>query len=78
MKPIDFILDTDAGSDCDDMMALAYLVYAQRTQKVRIHAVTQCNACPGGSDLIRIFFEHLGEPVPPIGGPAGNAKNYDS
>ena len=29
MKPINLIFDTDAGSDCDDMMALAYLIYAE-------------------------------------------------
>ena len=75
--PIDIILDTDAGGDCDDMLALAYLVYAQRAQKARIRAVTQCNACPGGPDMIRTFFEFLNEPVPPIGGPVGNAKNCD-
>ena len=75
---VDFLLDTDCGGDCDDMMALAYLVYAKRYLNVRIKAVTQCNACPGGPDLIRTFFEHLKEPVPPIGGPVGNAKNYDN
>ncbi len=78
MKPIDFILDTDVGGDCDDMMALAYLVYAQRNLGVHIKAVTQCNACPGGPDLIRTFFEHIGEPVPAIGGPVGNAANADN
>ena len=78
MKPIDFILDTDCGGDCDDMMALAYLVYAQRNLGVSIKAVTQCNACPGGGDLIRTFFERIGEPVPAIGGPVGDAKNYDN
>lgn len=76
--PVDFILDTDAGGDCDDMMALAYLAYAQRHLNIRIRAVTQCNACPGGPDLIRAFFEHLGKPVPMLGGPVGNAKSCDS
>ena len=75
---IDFILDTDCGGDCDDMMALAYLVYAQRNLNVRIKAVTQCNACPGGPDLLRTFFEHLGRPIPPIGGPVGKAVDADN
>lgn len=75
---LDFILDTDCGGDCDDMMALAYLVYAQRNLNVRIKAVTQCNSCPGGPDLLRTFFEHLHRPVPPIGGPVGDAKSYDN
>ena len=26
----DFIFDTDAGADCDDIMALTYLTYAMR------------------------------------------------
>lgn len=78
MKPLDFILDTDAGGDCDDMMALAYLAYAQRHLNVRIRAVTNSNACPGGPDLIRVFFEQLGQPVPMLGGPVGNAQSYDN
>ena len=77
MNPIDFILDTDCGGDCDDMMALTYLVHAQRTMNVRIKAVTQCNACSGGPDLIRTFFERIGEPVPAIGAPVGNARDHD-
>lgn len=76
--PMDFILDTDAGGDCDDMMALAYLVYASRHLNVRIKAVTNCNACPGGPDLIRTFFEQIGAPVPLLGGPVGNAQSYDN
>jgi len=75
---LDFILDTDVGGDCDDMMALAYLVHAKQNFGVRIKAVTQCNACPGGGDLIRTFFENIGEPVPPIGSPVGKAINADN
>lgn len=78
MSNLDFILDTDVGGDCDDMMALAYLVYAQRNLNVRIKAVTECNGCDGGPDLIRTFFEHIGEPVPPIGGPVGKALSADN
>jgi len=76
--PLDFILDTDVGGDCDDMLALAYLVYARKHLNVNIRAITQCNACPGGPDLIRTFFEHLGEPIPPIGGPVGDARDCDN
>lgn len=77
-RPIDLILDTDAGSDCDDMMALAYLVWARQRGQIRLRAVTNSNACPGGADLIRTFFEQLGEPVPPLGNPVGHAQNYDT
>lgn len=77
-SPIDLILDTDAGSDCDDMMALAYLAWARQRGWIRLCAVTNSNACPGGADLIRVFFEQLGAPVPPLGGPVGHAQNYDT
>lgn len=76
-KPIDFLLDTDAGGDCDDMMAMAYLIHAQRHGNIRIRAITNGNDCPGSPDLIRTLFEHLGEPVPALGGPVGNARNCD-
>lgn len=77
-EPIDVILDTDVGSDCDDMMALAYLAWARQQGRIRLRAVTNSNACPGGPDLIRVFFEQLGEPVPPLGSPVGHAQNYDT
>ena len=31
--PLNIIFDTDAGSDCDDMMALGYLLQAQKENK---------------------------------------------
>lgn len=37
---MDIILDTDLGNDCDDAMALAYMLYAQRELDVNIKAVT--------------------------------------
>ena len=30
MKNLDLILDTDVGLDCDDMVAIAYLIYAKK------------------------------------------------
>ena len=77
MEKLNFILDTDAGSDCDDMMALAYLVYAARHKGVHLRAVTHSNGCPEGPDAIRVFFENLGEPVPPIGKAVTQMKAYD-
>lgn len=67
MKKLDLIFDTDVGSDCDDMMALAYLVYAKRYLNVDIKAVTHCHNCPNGVPTIRAFFRHLGEDIPPLG-----------
>ena len=34
------LFDTDAGSDCDDMMALGYLIQKQKMGEVKIGAVT--------------------------------------
>lgn len=77
MKSLNVILDTDLGSDCDDMMALTYLVYATHHKNVKLCAVTHSNGCPEGPDACRTFFEHLGEPVPPIGGPVVEMDVYD-
>ncbi len=78
MKKMDLIFDTDAGADCDDMMALAYLVYAKRNLGLNIKAVTHSNAKPACTAAIRLFFEHLGEPVPPIGRAVEGTKGYDN
>ena len=67
MKKLDFIFDTDAGSDCDDMMALAYLVYASRNLNIDIKSVTYSHVSKDGPVAIRAFFRDLGENVPPIG-----------
>ncbi|MBQ8342045.1 MAG: nucleoside hydrolase [Clostridia bacterium] len=77
MEKLNFIFDTDAGSDCDDMMALTYLVYAARHKGLHLCAVTHSNGCPEGPDAIRVFFENLGEPVPPIGKAVTEMKAYD-
>ena len=71
------MLDTDLGSDCDDMMALAYLVYASHQKGVRLCAVTHSNGCPEGPDALRVFFEYLDEPVPPIGKAVKEMEPYD-
>ncbi len=76
-KTLDIILDTDVGSDCDDMMALAYLIYAKRNLSVDIKAITHSNTCPEGIPTIRALFRHLGEAVPPIGKPEGEIATYD-
>ena len=67
MKPINVIFDTDAGSDCDDMMALAYLIYARRNLCLNLLAVTHCLNGNYGIPAIRAFFRHYGEPVPAVG-----------
>ena len=67
MKPINVIFDTDAGSDCDDMMALAYLIYARRNLGVNLLAITHCLNGNYGIPAIRAFFRHYGEPIPAVG-----------
>ena len=67
MRKLDYIFDTDAGSDCDDMMALAYLAYAHKNLGVDIKCVTYSHVCKEGPAAIRAFFRNLGEKIPPIG-----------
>lgn len=67
MKKTDFILDTDVGADCDDMYALAYLLYARRHLNVDIKAITHSNACSDGPATIASVFAERGEAIPPIG-----------
>ena len=67
MKTVNIILDTDVGSDCDDMAALAYLVYAKRYLGVNIGAITYSHTSPYGVACIRALFRSLGESVPLVG-----------
>lgn len=67
MEPIKLIFDTDVGADCDDMYALAYLAYAERSLGLQIKAITHSNGCDEGLAVIRSFFSFLGEPIPPLG-----------
>ena len=76
-KTLDIILDTDVGSDCDDMMALAYLVYAKRNLSLDIKAITHSNSCPEGIPAMRAFFGHLDEAAPPIGKPECDIEYHD-
>lgn len=66
-KNINVIFDTDAGSDCDDMMALAYLIYARRQLGANLLAITHCLNGNYGVPAIRAFFRHYGEPMPAVG-----------
>ncbi len=75
---IDLIFDTDAGADCDDVMALTYLTYAARRRMIRIVAVTHCLDTPYGVPAIRSFFRFFGEAVPPVGRMVGGAHIPDN
>ena len=78
MNKLELILDTDVGGDCDDMMALAYIVYATRHRNVDLKAVTHCNGCAHGAELLQSFFAFLGERIPPIGHAPEGAKAFDT
>lgn len=67
MKKLNVIFDTDAGSDCDDMMALGYLIYAQKQLGVNIRAVTYSHVSPFGAAAIRSTFRYFGEEAPTVG-----------
>ena len=67
MKKLDIIFDTDVGADCDDMLALTYLVYAKKHYNVDLKAVTHSKDDLYGIPAIRAFFRTLGEDIPPIG-----------
>lgn len=70
-------MDTDLGSDCDDMMAIAYLVYAQRKLGISIGAITYSNGCEYGIAAMQAVFDELNEVLPPLGTPAGEVGAYD-
>lgn len=74
---LDFIFDTDAGADCDDIMALTYLTYAKRRGMIRLLAVTHCLDTPYGVPAIRSFFRFFGEEIPPVGRMVGGAHISD-
>lgn len=67
MKEKEIILDTDVGSDCDDMMAIAYLVHATKKFGVSLDAITYSHTCPHAIAAIRALLRSLGSPIPPIG-----------
>ncbi len=67
MEKLDFILDTDVGADCDDMLAMSYLIYAKRFLNVNIKAVTHALSTGDGVVAIRSFFRCMGENAPETG-----------
>ena len=61
MEKIDLIFDTDAGSDCDDIMAMAYLLYAKRNLNINIKAARFTGSAPLNLFTENVFylFQHL-------------------
>ncbi len=61
------ILDTDVGSDCDDMLAIAYLAYAVKKCGWDLSAITYSHTCPHAIAAIRALLRSLNTEIPPIG-----------
>lgn len=74
----DIIFDTDFGADCDDVMALAYLIYAEKYLDTRIKAITFSNGNTDGIAAIRAFVRDVGREPIPVGAPARSVPAYDA
>lgn len=76
MKNVNFILDTDVGCDCDDVIAIAYLIYAKRKFGFNFKAITHANgAGTTGLSAISSIFNYYGEELPPLGEETGKFVN---
>lgn len=71
------IFDTDLGSDCDDMMALAYLGYAEKYLNVPTIAITHSLKCDYGVPAINSFRKFHGLEKRPVGYMEGGADLTD-
>ena len=74
---MDIILDTDVGSDSDDIMALAYLLLAKKKFGVNILAITHSQKTPLGIPLIKRMFDEQSEELPPVGSMVGGPSCDD-
>ncbi len=76
-KMLEFILDSDVGSDADDLMALAYLANMQKKGVLTVKAVTHSQTAKHGPALIRSFFRTVGLPIPEVGTMVGGTPFTD-
>ncbi len=67
MKPIKLILDTDVGSDCDDMMAISYMIAAERKGLVESLAITLSHPSDHAAAGIRALYRSYGAKAPVMG-----------
>ncbi len=77
-KKLNLIFDTDVGADCDDMMALGYLLFAEKYLNVDIKAITYSNGVPEGIACIRSVFSFFGRPAPVIGAPVREMRVFEN
>ena len=66
-NPINIILDTDIGMDCDDAAALGVLIKAQNEGKCVIRAITAATAREGAVSCVRSILNYYGAPEPVLG-----------
>ncbi len=81
MRNLNLILDTDVGLDCDDIVAIAYLIYAKKNFGLNIKAITHSNGgSEGGISAIASVFKFYNETVPLLGEEKGllheNPQSY--
>ncbi len=67
MKAIKLILDTDVGSDCDDMMAISYMIAAERKGLVDPIAITISHPSDHAAAAVRGLYRSYGAEVPVMG-----------
>lgn len=67
MKPIKLILDTDVGSDCDDMMAISYMIACEKRGLVKPLAITISHPSPYAAAGIRGLYRSFGAEAPIMG-----------
>ncbi len=67
MKPIKLILDTDVGSDCDDMMAISYMIAAEKKGLVKPLAITLSHPSDHAAAGIRALYRSYGAEAPVMG-----------
>lgn len=66
--PVRVIFDTDMGSDCDDVGALAVLhVYADRGQAEILGCIYSSGKVPYGAGVIQAINRYYGRPAIPVG-----------
>ena len=75
---LELVIDTDVGADCDDMLALAYAIYAEESLNVDLKAITYSNGAEYGIAAIKAIYKDLNKAAPPIGAPSQKMKSYDS
>jgi hypothetical protein len=66
-KPVNVIVDTDIGPDCDDVTAICLLNALQDQGRVKILAAMCCTSCPWGAPCIDALDNYYGHPNIPVG-----------